>query len=100
MRKSVESVAELLAGQYDHFVRNVDAVDFREMAAHGPHEPAGSAADFERLAVERLPGRNAAEFGFQAADHLRRGCEESRIVLPAPPEGDVVACVFPRARVP
>jgi hypothetical protein len=75
-------------------------MDFGEMAAHGPHKPAGSATDFERFPAKRFLGGDAAELGFQPADDFQRGREKPCVVLPAPPEGDVISRVIPRARIP
>ncbi len=76
-------------------------MDFAELAAHGAHEAAGSAADFESAAGGgRCVGGEAAEFAFEIADEVGRGGEEFGVVLIAAAEGDVVIGVFARAIVP
>ena len=88
--------AAVSRGQADHFVGDVHAVDFAEVAAHRPHQAAGAAADFER----RIAAAEALQLQFQALDDVGAGGEELLVVLFAAAEGDVVVGVFAGALVP
>ena len=66
-------------------------MDFGEVAAHGAHEAAGSAADFESApGGGRGVGGEAFELAFEVADDIDGGGEEFVIVLIAPSERDVI----------
>ena len=82
--------------QPDHFVRDIHAVDLGEVAAHGTHQAAWSASDFER----RVAARQALQFPAERADHIGGGGEELLVVLIVPAERDIVVGVFARALIP
>ena len=63
------------------------------MAAHGPHQTAGAAADFEGPRAAALLRFQAAELRFQVVDDTGRGRQKFRVALAAASEGDVVAGV-------
>src|SRR5580658_7769033 len=59
-------VTQFFACLRDHFIGDVDAVDLAEVAAHGTHEAAWSAADLEGAARGRCKiWRKALELAFQ-----------------------------------
>ena len=47
MGEGVGRVAQALAGEPDHAIGNVDAMNLLEVAAHGTHEAARTAPDLE-----------------------------------------------------
>jgi hypothetical protein len=100
MRVRVGDVLEPLARQSDHFVGNIHAMNFGEVAAHGTHQASGTAADLQGLPCAALSGRHAAQLGFQAVDYFRRGGVEIGVALLAAAEGDVVSGVLAGAGVP
>ncbi len=96
VRMRVGRVAQAFGRQPDHFIGNVHAVDLAEMAAHGAHQTARPATDFER----RVAARQARQLRFQVAQDVGRGSEKLFVVLFAAAEGDVVIGVFAGASVP
>jgi hypothetical protein len=84
----MRDVAQALAGQADHFVRDVYAMNLGEMAAERFHEAAGSTADFERSRARTLG--QSPELSFQIPKHVGGGREKTFFVLIAPAESDVV----------
>ena len=96
MRMRVGRVAQTLARQPDHFIGYVHAVDLREVPAHGAHQAARTATDFER----RASAREARQLRFQVANDVGASREKLFLVLLAAAEGDVVVGVFAGARVP
>ena len=94
----VGSVAQALAGQADHLVGDVHAVDLAEVAAQRPHQAARAAADFER--ARRAP-RQALQLRLPAPLTMSaRGGEELLVILLAAAEGDVIIGVLAGALVP
>src|SRR4029077_12737358 len=47
VRIGVGNVSQFFAGARDHFIGDIHAVNLREVAAHGAHEPSWSTTDFE-----------------------------------------------------
>ena len=47
VREGVRDSGQLLPGQGDHFVRNIDSMNLCEEPAHGAKQASGSATDFE-----------------------------------------------------
>src|SRR5580698_5472729 len=100
MRMGVGQIAQALAGERNHFIGDVDAVDFDEVAAHGAHDAAGSAADFEGSPGSAFGERDAAQLRFEAGDHFGGGRVKFGVVLIAAAEGYVIARIFTSSRVP
>ena len=48
VRVGMRDIFQLFASQSNHFVGNIDAMDFAEVPAHGPHQPPWTASDLER----------------------------------------------------
>ena len=97
----VGNIAQLDARLRDHFIRYIDAVDFAEVAAHGTHQAARSAADFERAAHADGNARGQAfQLAFEIANNIGGGGEELAVVLFAAAKSDVVVRVFAGALVP
>ncbi len=95
--------AQFLAGQADHFVGDIDAMDLGEVRAERAHDAARPAADFESLQAAReglAGGAQMAGFGAQAADDIGGGREELGVVLFAAAERDVIVRVLEGAGVP
>ena len=97
----VGNIAQLDARLRDHFIRYIDAVNFAEVAAHGTHEAAGSAADFKGAAHPDGNVRGQAfQLAFEIANNVGCGVEELSVILFAPAKSHVVVRVFAGAFIP
>ncbi len=97
-RMGVGNILQIFARLPDRVARNIHAVDFEKVPAHGPHQAAGAAADFKGAPVAALFRFQAAEFSFQFIDHAGGGGQKLSIALAAPPVGDVVTGIDCRFR--
>ena len=100
VRVGMRDIFELFAGQPDHFVGDIHPVDFAEMPAHGPHQPAGPTADLECAAAVWRSRRQARKFRFQCAGNFRRAGQEFLLLLAAPPERHIEVQILARAAIP
>jgi len=93
MRARMGKIAQIFARFLDQRARDIGAVDFQKVTAHGPHQTAGAAADFEGAPVAALLRFQTAELGFKVVDDAGGGRQEFRVTLAAAPEGNVIAGV-------
>ena len=97
----VRNPAQAFAGDSNHFVRNIHAMDFPEMLAEGLHQAPRPAPDFERPPSPDVCGRlETFQLPFDGVDHFGGCRQEGFLVLVPAPESYVVMRIFAGALVP
>jgi len=91
MRAGVGNIQQIFARLPDEIGRDVDPVNFKKVAAHGPHQASGAAPDFERAPIAALLGLQPMKLRFEIV-YDPGGCRQKlRVALAATPEGYVIA---------
>jgi len=96
----VRNLAQVPAREGGHFRGNIHAVDFAEVGAHGKHETAGTAADFEGAAGFARGFGQAIHLDGEVVEHFLATGEERARILMAAAEAGVVIGVLTGAAIP
>src|SRR5579864_4089302 len=100
MDMGVWNVTQHLAGSLEHFIGDIDSMNFAEMTTHGSHEASGAATDLKSAARSRIGWRQINHFTFEQSGGTDSAGQEFLLALAPPFEGYVIERVFARASVP
>ena len=101
MEMGVGNIGQPLASQDNHFVGDIDAVDFAEVAAQRFHQTAGAASDFERSPSPAVGfGLQPLQLRFDGPQNVGGRGQKFRLILIPSSKGNVIVRVFPGALVP
>jgi hypothetical protein len=98
---SVGDISQTASGEGDHFIGNIDPVNFVEMGAHGPQEAAGPTADLQGAPlVARRARRKTVQIGQDRRQRVPGGRAKLVFGLPWLTERYVVVRISSSTLVP